>query len=188
MADQDEKKSVKQKSEEQDTEDRRDVPARTGPILAAIDFSIDSRAALGEALALAAALKKGVAVLHVIHDVIDVPDAKKRKKIEKKIKKLKKKKNQNVMRTLTDMAEEAMAEFLETMREGNEDNPVMEEMDIIYAQGIPATQIMQEAETLQAHMIVMGGQGKSDIKKLLLGSISAKVAKKTKIPVLLVRT
>jgi nucleotide-binding universal stress UspA family protein len=55
------------------------------------------------------------------------------------------------------------------------------------AVGDPAEEIIREADDGQYDMIVMGGSGRSALKGLLLGAVSAKVLHHAKQPVLIVR-
>lgn len=57
----------------------------------------------------------------------------------------------------------------------------------VIAEGDPATGIINEANTLGADMIVVGTHGHSEIKEMLLGSVSRKVANLSDINCLMVR-
>ncbi|MEA1944818.1 MAG: universal stress protein [Euryarchaeota archaeon] len=52
--------------------------------------------------------------------------------------------------------------------------------------GIPFNEIIRIAETENASLIVIGSHGKSNIKEMLLGSVSEKVIRKSGKPVLVV--
>lgn len=53
-------------------------------------------------------------------------------------------------------------------------------------EGHPAEKILDFAEKQDADMIVIGSLGKTDIERFLLGSVSEKVVRNAKIPVLVV--
>ena len=56
----------------------------------------------------------------------------------------------------------------------------------IMLQGPPAKVILKEADKLEADLIVMGSHGFGGVFKLLLGSVSSAVLKKSGRPVLIV--
>ncbi len=53
--------------------------------------------------------------------------------------------------------------------------------------GIPFTEIMKVAEEEGASAIIIGSHGLSNIREMLLGSVSEKVIRKSPLPVLLVK-
>jgi nucleotide-binding universal stress UspA family protein len=53
-------------------------------------------------------------------------------------------------------------------------------------EGQPATEIMKMAETTNADLIVMGRLGRTGIGKFLMGSVSEKVIRHSRVPVLMV--
>ena len=55
-------------------------------------------------------------------------------------------------------------------------------------EGYPATVIEEEAERLEADLIVIGSRGLSGLKHLLLGSIAERVVQKAHCPVLTVKS
>jgi len=56
----------------------------------------------------------------------------------------------------------------------------------IMLKGNPAEKILEFAETQKVDMIVVGSTGKSGIKRFMLGTVSEKVVRNSKIPVLVV--
>ncbi|CAD7774210.1 Universal stress protein [Candidatus Methanoperedenaceae archaeon GB37] len=54
-------------------------------------------------------------------------------------------------------------------------------------EGHPAEEIMRVGEEVSADLIVMGSIGKSGLDRFLLGSVADKVARNSKIPVMVVR-
>ena len=57
----------------------------------------------------------------------------------------------------------------------------------ILLKGNPAEKILDFAEEQKVDMIVMGSTGKSGVERFMLGSVSEKVVRNSKIPVLVVR-
>lgn len=61
-------------------------------------------------------------------------------------------------------------------------------VDEVYVVGEPAETVALEAERVKPDLLVMGSRGRSDIKGLLLGSVTRGVLARTKLPVLIVRS
>ncbi len=61
------------------------------------------------------------------------------------------------------------------------------EVDPVVLVGEPFDMILEKAEEEQVDLIVVGSHGKKGIERLLLGSVSEKVARKAKCSVLVVR-
>ncbi len=57
----------------------------------------------------------------------------------------------------------------------------------VLIEGSPADAILDYAQKIQADMIVVGSRGLSTFKGLLLGSVSAKLVRESKLPVLVVK-
>ena len=146
------------------------------PIVIAIDFSDDSKAALAWGMEEAALRSAPAAILHVIHDPGDAPGYyhKKQKKI---------------MVPLTEAAEQIFDEFIDECRS---EIPALETMDDRsvrrkLAKGIPVRRILEFAEKWDARMIVMGSRGQTGIRHLLMGSKAEQVVQLSPIPVMIVK-
>jgi nucleotide-binding universal stress UspA family protein len=61
------------------------------------------------------------------------------------------------------------------------------ETESVVLKGNPAEEIVNFAEEKQVDMIIVGSLGKSGIKRFVLGSVSEKVVRHAKVPVLVVR-
>ena len=61
------------------------------------------------------------------------------------------------------------------------------QVESILLEGHPAEEILSFAEKQDADMIVVGSLGKTDVERFLLGSVSEKVVRNAKVPVLVVR-
>ena len=57
----------------------------------------------------------------------------------------------------------------------------------VLIEGSPADAILDYAQKIQADMIVVGSRGLSTFKGFLLGSVSAKLVRESKLPVLVVK-
>lgn len=60
------------------------------------------------------------------------------------------------------------------------------DVEFVILKGNPAEKILSFAEKQDADMIVVGSLGKTDVESFLLGSVSEKVTRNAKIPVLVV--
>ena len=149
-------------------------PAK-GPILAPIDFSPYSAAALLYAAELADALSAPLTVLHVVHDLGEAPGyyaVKGRKK---------------QLRRMEDVAAEMLEEFMQEMRKKHPAETALQNAATLLIVGIPVTRILETAEKIQARMIVMGSQGRTGISRALLGSKAEQVVHLAGMPVMIVK-
>lgn len=60
------------------------------------------------------------------------------------------------------------------------------EVEFVTLEGHPAEKILDFAEKQAVDMIVVGSLGKTDVERFLLGSVSEKVVRNSKVPVLVV--
>jgi nucleotide-binding universal stress UspA family protein len=146
-----------------------------GPILAPIDFSPYSAAALLQAAELADALSAPLTVLHVVHDPGDAPGyyaVKGRKK---------------QLHRLEDVAADMLDEFMQEMRMKHPAQTALQNAATLLIVGIPVTRILETAEKIRARLIVMGSQGRTGISHVLLGSKAEQVVHLAGIPVMIVK-
>ncbi|AHC51851.1 universal stress protein A [Sulfolobus acidocaldarius SUSAZ] len=66
-------------------------------------------------------------------------------------------------------------------------NQGVKEVDGIVLEGDPASSIVEYSSKSGASLIVTGSRGLSTFKRLLLGSVSTKIAQESRIPVLIVK-
>ena len=146
------------------------------PIVIAIDFSDDSRAALEWGMEEAVLRNAPVTILHVVHDPGDAPGYYNKKK-------------KKIMVPLTEAAEQIFDEFIDECRS---EIPSLNKMDDWrvkrkLAKGVPVRRILEFSEKCDARMIVMGSRGQTGIKHLLMGSKAEQVAQLSPIPVMIVK-
>ena len=146
------------------------------PIVIAIDFSDDSKAALEWGMEEAVLRNAPATILHVIHDPGDAPGYyhKKQKKI---------------MVPLAEAAEQIFDEFID---ECSSEIPALNTMNDQsvrrkLAKGVPVRRILEFAEKWDARMIVMGSRGQTGIKHLLVGSKAEQVVQLSPVPVMIVK-
>ncbi|HII00289.1 TPA: universal stress protein [Methanosarcinaceae archaeon] len=61
------------------------------------------------------------------------------------------------------------------------------EVEAVLLEGHPAEEIINFAERNEVDLVVLGSLGKSGIERFLIGSVSEKVIRNSKVPVLVVR-
>jgi nucleotide-binding universal stress UspA family protein len=72
------------------------------------------------------------------------------------------------------------------MRKQHPDNAVLANAGLLVVSGLPATRIPEVARLTGAGHIVMGGNGRTSLSKLMAGSVSEKVIQKSSVPVTIV--
>jgi nucleotide-binding universal stress UspA family protein len=136
-----------------------------GRILCPIDFSDASTHAAAHAIALARAYKASITALHVHSRLLmTVPDLRQLEGLSPE---------HEVQRLMSETA----ACFADAGRV-----PV----DVLVEEGQPARHILNCASTLPADLIVMGTHGTSGFEHLVLGSVTERVLRKARCPVLTV--
>jgi len=147
------------------------------PIVIAIDFSDDSKAALEWGMEEAALRNAPVTILHVVHDPGDAPGY------------YHKKKKKKIIVPLTEVAGQIFDEFID---ECGAEIPALKKMDDRrvrrkLATGVPVRRILECSEKCDARMIVMGSRGQTGIKHLLMGSKAEQIVQLAPIPVMIVK-
>ena len=146
------------------------------PILAPLDFSPRSQAALLYAADLAATLQVPLIVLHVVHDPGQAPGYYAMKGRKKQL------------RRMEDVAAEMMEAFMREIKSKHPERSALAEAETRLAVGLPVTRILETAAKVQAGMIVMGSQGRTGLAHVLLGSKAEQVVRLSPIPVTIVKT
>ena len=145
-----------------------------GPIVVAVDFSTDSRAALNWACEVADWMQSSVLILHVVHDSSVAPDY---YKIDDK----------DWLAPLEEAAESRMQRFVEEMQKTGSGFKSLESLETRLVVGRPVPNILEVAEEVEARLIVMGSQGLTGLAHLLIGSKAEQVVRMAKIPVTIVK-
>ena len=129
-----------------------------GIILVPVDFSEHSEAALVKASEYAQAMSASLVVLHVVHDPGEMPGY-----YAKLIKKTR-------VTRIQDMAAEAFDQFMNRASEND-----------------PQNEPLREADRLDPMMVVMGSQGRTGLKHLVIGSKAAQIVQLCPVPVTIVK-
>ena len=144
-------------------------------IMVAVDFSDHSRAALLKAAALAETMSASLLVLHVVHDPGEMPGY---------YAKLVKKKRAIRMQ---DIAADAFEEFVESIRNAHPELEILGDAELLMVIGLPVTRILEVTKRLDPLMLVMGSQGRTGLKHMVIGSKATQVVQLCRSPVLIVK-
>lgn len=144
-------------------------------ILVPVDFSEHSQAALLQASEFATLMRATLVVLHVVHDPGEMPGY---------YSKLVKKKRATRM---PDVAAEAFQEFMTRMAEENPELDALQKATQLMVVGLPVTRILEVVEHMKPIMVVMGSQGRTGLKHLVIGSKATQVVQLCPVPVTIVK-
>ncbi|MBT8053589.1 MAG: universal stress protein [Xanthomonadales bacterium] len=145
------------------------------PVLVAIDFSEDSKAALIWACHFAQCSGAPITLLHVVHDMASQPGFYHPKKTDR-------------LEPMQDVAEAMMVEFLEQVRTEHPELSALDTLDLQFVPGLPPSRIVEVAGLLKAQLIVMGSRGITSLPHKLLGAVAERVAELSTIPVVVVKS
>jgi nucleotide-binding universal stress UspA family protein len=120
-------------------------------------------------------MKPPIVILHVVHDPAEMPGYYNRMTKKK------------ALVRIEDLALEMFDEFMRELIKNNPDKKLLKKAERILVLGIPVTRILEVAKKINASMIVMGSQGRTGLKHLLLGSKAEQVVKLAQIPVTIVK-
>ena len=144
------------------------------PVLVAIDFSHDSKAALEWACNYSTMRGKHLVLLHIVHDQASKPG-------------FYNKDSRKGLKPMQAVAETMMADFIEELRTENPGLHALETAEIQYIAGLPPTRIVEVSKLLGADLIVMGSRGITGLPHKLLGSVAERVVELSRIPVVVVK-
>ena len=144
-------------------------------ILVPVDFSDHSEAALIQAAAYAEMMPATLIVLHVVHDPGEMPGYYsgliKKKKVTR----------------IQDIAAEAFDDFMDRVIEENPGLDTLCEADRLMVTGLPVTRILELVKHLDPMMVVMGSQGRTGLKHLVIGSKASQIVQLCPVPVTIVK-
>lgn len=144
-------------------------------ILVPVDFSAHSSAALLHACQLAEALPAAIMVLHVVHDPGEMPGY---------YSKLIKKKRAG---RIQDTAAQVFVEFMEDFTESHSDAAVLQRAEPLMVVGLPVTRILEVVDAVNPFMVVVGSQGRTGLKHVLLGSKASQIVQLCPVPITVVK-
>lgn len=159
------------------SEEVRTLAAQQGEIiLAPIDFSDHSRAALIQAARYAEMMDAALIALHVVHDPGEMPGY---------YTKLIKKKRAT---RIPDIAADAFDDFMDETESENADLDALRAAHRLMVTGLPVTRILEMVDYLKPAMVVMGSQGRTGLKNLVIGSKAAQIVQLCPVPVTIVKS
>ncbi len=145
-----------------------------GPVLAAVDFSADSEAAVLWAADYAACKLVPLLILHVVHDPAHDPGHYREK-------------DDDWSEPMANIAERKMDEFLQRLRTDHPGQDVLKEAKPVIVSGLPAGRIVEFAEREKACLITVGSRGRTGLEHVLIGSVAEDVIQHSLIPVTVVK-
>lgn len=144
-------------------------------ILVAIDFSPPSAEALLWGAEAAAAFGDELAILHVVHDPAAAPGYYRAKKHGKHV------------RRLENAASEMLDEFVDGLVAAHPELASLGRAERMLVVGIPVSRILEVAESMDARLLVVGGNGRTGLSHLMLGSKAQRLAQLSPVPVTIVK-
>lgn len=144
-------------------------------ILVPVDFSDHSEAALIQASEYAQMMPATLMVLHVVHDPGEMPGY--YAKLVKKKRSLR----------MQDIAAEAFDEFMANVRGAHPELTALGDAELLMVIGLPVTRILEVVNQLKPIMVVMGSQGRTGLKHLVIGSKAAQMVQLCPVPVTIVK-
>jgi len=144
------------------------------PVLVAVDFSDDAKAAVIWACQFAESAETRVILLHVVHDPASLPGFYRSEK-------------QEILLPMQDVANSMMVNFLQEMKEANPELKALQNADTRLVRGLPPGRIIEAAELLGAQLIVIGSRGLTGLPHLMLGSVAERVVELAPQPVVVIK-
>jgi nucleotide-binding universal stress UspA family protein len=144
------------------------------PVLAAVDFSEDSRAAVLWASAFSARVGGQLVILHVVHDPADQPGYYRSVGMKP-------------LQTMEQAATGMLDDFVARLKAEHPELAALHTAEHKLLSGLPPGRIAETAELLQAKLIVIGSRGMTGLPHLLQGSVSERVVELANGPVVVIK-
>ncbi|RLB45815.1 MAG: universal stress protein [Deltaproteobacteria bacterium] len=144
-------------------------------ILVPVDFSDDSKAALIWACQQALSLGASVVVLHVVHDPASAPGYYRNTPGA-------------AFQPMEEIAAKMMRRFLKRVGKKIKNKKYFKRrLTTELVTGLPETRILEVCKSVGASHIVMGSQGLTGLKRILLGSKAEQIVRTSPVPVTIVK-
>ncbi len=147
---------------------------KKGRILVPVDFSPSAEAVLRFAAGLAESQRAALTVLHVVHDPGDAPGSYKTKS--------------GHLGRLEDAARDALDKFLARVSAAEPKSKILKNVEPMLVVGLPVTRILEVIQQVRPQMVVMSSQGRTGLKRLMLGSKAEQLVRLSPVPVTIVKT
>jgi nucleotide-binding universal stress UspA family protein len=144
------------------------------PVLVAVDFSEDSRAAVLWASAFAARVGGSLVILHVVHDPADQPGYYRSAGMKPP-------------QTMEQAATGMLDDFVARLKAEHPGLAALCSAEHKLLSGLPPGRIAEAAELLHAKLIVIGSRGMTGLPHLLQGSVSERVVELANGPVVVIK-
>ena len=152
-------------------------------ILYATDLSENARYAFGYAMSLANRYGAGISILHVLEDVSPFADSLVINMIgQKKWDELRDSNEKEVIDTIR----ERLGNFCEEVSRDLPECPFITD-EILVKVGNPVDEILKQVGKRDFDMVVMGAHGQGFFEDAIMGSVSRRVVRRCKKPVLVIR-
>jgi len=145
-----------------------------GPVLVAIDLSLQSSAALLWACRHAEKFGAQVIVLHVLYDPPEAPG------------KYNRRKGKNIV-PMVDAASEMLAEFMAAARRQHPDIMPLSVAQELVVRGLPPSTIIEQATKCQASLIVVASRAEGLLPRLMHGSTAQQLVRLSSIPITVIK-
>jgi len=145
------------------------------PVLVAVDFSDDSRAALLWACGFIACAGGRLFVLHVVHDPANQPGYYRNE-------------HNNPRQPMEQAAERMLEDFLASLQHEHPELSALAGAERKLVSGLPPGRIVETAELLDAKLIVLGSRGMTGLPHLMQGSVAERVVELAQGPVVVVKS
>ncbi len=156
------------------SEDMPEHHDRTGPVLVAVDFSDDSRAALMWASREATRWDRSLTILHVVHDPAASPG------FYNEV-------TETLPRPMAEVARDMMDDFLKAVRADHPELGALANAEVKLVIGLPAGRIVEVATQIDTPLIVIGSRGLTGLPHILIGSVAERVVQLAPVPVVVVK-
>jgi nucleotide-binding universal stress UspA family protein len=120
-------------------------------------------------------MKLPLLVLHVVHDPGDMPGYYARISEKKQLVRIE------------DIAREMLDDFIASVVKKHPKVSRLKKMEKMLVMGLPVTRILEVAEKSDVAMVVMGSQGRTGLKHMMLGSKAEQVVRLCPVPVMIVK-
>jgi nucleotide-binding universal stress UspA family protein len=144
------------------------------PILVPVDFSEGARLALLWACDLAQRSGARVIVLHVVHDPTHATGYYQRDE-------------KDLMKPMEEVAAKMMRQFMKETGKQAGEKKYYKRLETKLVVGLPVTRILEVCDKSGAGQIVMGSQGRTGLKRLMIGSKAEQVLRMAAVPVTIVK-
>lgn len=149
------------------------------PFLVPVDFSPHSEEALLKACEFAGAMGAPIVVLHVVHDPGEMPSYYSSQEATER--------NDNHLIPIESMAREMFDTFIASLLEKHPKIEQLKTLEKKLVIGLPVSRIIEVAKKVDAAMVVMGSQGRTGLKRIMLGSKAEQVVRLCSVPVTIVK-